>query len=65
MRYALSWVCPTSLTSIPALANVPVRWIAEAPIPTGIYATRTAVCGGGGLPFTPRTYPTNNLLIQI
>lgn len=34
--------------------NLPVRFSAEAPIPTGIYQPRTAGCSGAGLPFTPR-----------
>ena len=42
--------------------NLPVRWSAEAPVPTGFYVARTGACAGGGLPFNPRyieaTFPT-------
>ena len=37
-----------------SLTNLPVKFSAETPIPTGVYAARSINCSSGGLSFTPR-----------
>ncbi|MEM6613294.1 MAG: hypothetical protein AAF652_13760 [Cyanobacteria bacterium P01_C01_bin.72] len=34
--------------------SIPVKFSAQAPIPTGVYVPRSGGCSGAGLPFSPR-----------